>query len=253
MPLNKNALIRYLAIDRLLREVRHATVQDIRRAIIYALEESRAIENPSDKDGNEDDELEEITISDRTIANDIKTMRYDRGLNWAAPIMTNRDDSTYYYDPNFKNYSIWENNLLNDERLALHLAAKIMNAFRGTQIWLSFSELFRRITRTERSSPDFNQYIPYKYFRFDNETEPFTPISTIVKSIFNEVIELEISESDVQNTKKTIIHPYQIEYSDGSWILTGYSPEEKRIKRIGISSIINVYSRPEMQFEKRPF
>jgi predicted DNA-binding transcriptional regulator YafY len=249
MPVNKNALIRYLAIDRYLRQHRFASMEDLRGAILDALEDSRQDEEAE----NENDNQEEITISDRTIYADLNVMRKDRGLKWEAPILTNRSDNTYYYDPQFVNYSIWDNNFLLEESLALQMAARIMNAFRGTQICSRFSDLFKRITRSEKRIPDFSQHIPYKYFRFENEDEPVPILATIVKAIFSEVLELAIEVPEIKETKKSFIHPYRLEYIGGSWVLTGYSSAENRIERIRICNILNAYSRPEMQFERRPF
>ena len=80
MSTNKHALVRYLAIDRRLRskQLPPPTLDDLIEVCTEAL------------DG--------LKISRRTIQEDIRTMRYDQGLKFCAPIrQVHKHIFTYTY------------------------------------------------------------------------------------------------------------------------------------------------------------
>ena len=70
MPINRNTLLRYKTIDRMLRKGRRATLQELIDACSDALYEVNGYGD----------------VSRRTIQHDIQEMRYSRELGYYAPI-----------------------------------------------------------------------------------------------------------------------------------------------------------------------
>lgn len=81
MPLNKNAFIRYMAIDKRLRRYPMPTLIALKKSVESALSDT--------------------TVSLRTVQLDIQEMRYNQGLSFEAPIKTRKNKNTgeaiYYY------------------------------------------------------------------------------------------------------------------------------------------------------------
>ena len=81
MPINRNTLLRYKTIDRMLRKGRRATLQELIDACSDALYEVNGYGD----------------VSRRTIQHDIQEMRYSRDLGYYAPIKV-VDRKYYRYD-----------------------------------------------------------------------------------------------------------------------------------------------------------
>lgn len=80
MPINRNALIRYKTIDRMLRGGRQATLEELIDACSDALQNYSGMAN----------------VSRRTIQHDLQEMRYSEALGYYAPIEV-RDKKYYTY------------------------------------------------------------------------------------------------------------------------------------------------------------
>ena len=115
MPVNRNTLLRYKTIDRMLRKGRKATLEELIDACNEALYEVN--------DYGE--------VSRRTVQNDIREMRYSQALGYYAPIKV--VDRKYYKYADY-DYSITQVPLTADDMAQLSEAVdllKQMSAFRG--------------------------------------------------------------------------------------------------------------------------
>lgn len=115
MPINRNALLRYKTIDRMLRGGRQATLDELIDACSDAL---------YDYNGYGD-------VGKRTIQNDIQEMRYSQALGYYAPIeVVGRKFYTY----SDRSYSIMKIPVSKDDLLQLSEAVgllKQMSSFQG--------------------------------------------------------------------------------------------------------------------------
>ena len=115
MPVNRNTLLRYKTIDRLLRGGREATLEQLINAC--------------------NDELYDCNgygeVSKRTIQNDIREMRYSMALGYYAPIEV---VGRKYYTYSDRSYSIMKIPISKDDLLQLSEAVgllKQMSSFQG--------------------------------------------------------------------------------------------------------------------------
>ena len=115
MPINRNTLVRYKTIDRMLQRGRQATLEELIFACNDALMQH-------DKSGR---------VSRRTVQHDIEEMRNSRELGYKAPIVVVDRKYYKYEDPN---YTITQIPLSSDDMLQLSEAVdllKQMSAFKG--------------------------------------------------------------------------------------------------------------------------
>ncbi|MCR5152592.1 MAG: WYL domain-containing protein [Prevotella sp.] len=115
MPINRNALLRYKTIDRMLKGGRQATLEELIDACSDALH---------DYNGHGD-------VSKRTIQNDIQEMRYSQALGYHAPIVV---VDRKYYTYRDRRYSIMQMPVSKDDLMQLSEAVgllKQMSSFQG--------------------------------------------------------------------------------------------------------------------------
>ncbi len=115
MPVNRNTLLRYKTIDRLLRNGREGTLDELIDACNDALYDCNGYGE----------------VSKRTIQNDIREMRYSQALGYYAPIEV---VSRKYYTYSDRSYSIMKMPVSKDDLLQLSEAVglfKQMSSFKG--------------------------------------------------------------------------------------------------------------------------
>lgn len=115
MPINRNTLLRYKTIDRMLRRGRRATLDELIDACNDALYEANGYGE----------------VSRRTVQHDIQEMRYSQALGYYAPISV-VDKKYYRYDE--PGYSIMQMSISPDDMAQLAEAVdllKQMSSFRG--------------------------------------------------------------------------------------------------------------------------
>lgn len=115
MPVNRNTLLRYKTIDRMLRKGRRVTLDELIDACSDALREAGGLEN----------------VSRRTIQHDIQEMRYSQALGYYAPIIV-VDKKYYKYEE--RGYSITQIPLSSEDMVQLSEAVdllKQMSSFKG--------------------------------------------------------------------------------------------------------------------------
>ena len=115
MPINRNTLLRYKTIDRMLRRGRRATLEELIDACNEALYETNGYGE----------------VSRRTIQHDIQEMRYSQALGYYAPIKV--VDKKYYMYEEY-GYSITQIPLSSEDMVVLSEAVdllKQMSSFRG--------------------------------------------------------------------------------------------------------------------------
>jgi len=115
MPINRNTLLRYKTIDRMLRKGRKVTLDELIEACNDALYETNGYGE----------------VSRRTIQHDIQEMRYSQALGYYAPIKV-VDKKYYKYDE--YGYSITQIPLSSEDMVQLSEAVdllKQMSSFKG--------------------------------------------------------------------------------------------------------------------------
>ncbi len=165
MAKNKNALIRYRVINRLL--IDHNICP--KEQLIEACE----------------DTLDIHPLGERTIDKDIYDMRNDNGLAYYAPIKYDRNRGGYYYDD--PDYSIDNLPLKADEIEALTFASTLLNQFRNTGLFNQFSGAVQKIVdavNIQKANIQLPQYdfIDFEQVPFVKGSEFLQPIIEAIKN-----------------------------------------------------------------------
>ena len=115
MPFNRNTIVRYKTIDRMLRNGRLATLEELIDACCEAVRYTNGTYN----------------VSKRTVQNDIQEMRYSEALGYNAPIVVRNRKYYTYSDPD---YTITQIALSDEDVYQLSEAVDIlkqMTSFQG--------------------------------------------------------------------------------------------------------------------------
>ncbi len=122
MAITKQQLGRFHVIDTLLSKGDRVKTSEIQKAILYELE---------------------ITVSTKTINNDINDMRHSIALGYNAPIETDKSKKAYYYsDPN---YTIKAFGLRETDINALQFYANTIKQYKDYEVFKDFSNAIEKI------------------------------------------------------------------------------------------------------------
>jgi predicted DNA-binding transcriptional regulator YafY len=229
MPLNKEALLRYKIINRMLLNKRrpYPTMEDIRQEMEERLGHPFAIS---------------------TIQKDIKAMKEDEELGFFAPIAFSRSYNGYYYkDPE---YSI-DHLLIADEELeALDAALTFMRSVRDTSLGKNYVKALEKI---------------YKHLAIDKQAGPYAHSFIIPETnaptnhlpIFDKLVQAIEKSHPVQilhfsyqrkTSSELIVHPYILKEYRGFWYLVGYSEKHREIRTFGLDRILRIKQLPRHPF-----
>ena len=233
MPVNKSALIRYRVINRCLLGNKKATREQLKSAC----------ESVLDKE-----------VSFRTIDADLNAMKYDRGLNYEAPIKYSKHDSAYYYDE--PGYTIETIPLSKEEHDTLLLAAKLLEQFSDAPLFQTFSDTVKRIAKQSGQKEKYRYVSLYHYLEFegrrDFSSSKFLP--DVINAVSEcKVVELEYKSFFADTPSVYVIHSCLLKQYKSSWYLLGYSEDEDKIKTFALDRFISLKYRNDIPFIDKRF
>jgi hypothetical protein len=194
MPVNKSALIRYMALDRCLqRKYRPYTLEGLLREVNRCLEEAGYSQSDS--------------VAVRTLYADLKFMESDAGF--AAPIVREKKNGhkLYYYDdPGFSAIGVYSS--LHNESLELIAHSKGI---------LPFEWITERLYSSKHPLTKKRTLIRFTH-------NPFVAGQTWVKKLYDLILEQVAIKIEVLSNDQRIVHdmhPWQIREHKGRWYLLG--------------------------------
>jgi predicted DNA-binding transcriptional regulator YafY len=215
MPVNKSALIRYLALDRCLqRNIRPFTINGLLNEVNRCLEEAGY--------GHSD------AISIRTLYADLKFMESESGFNATIKRDKKNGFKHYYYDnPEFSVIGL--NSILHQE--ALELIAHIKGILPID--WMNEKMLKNKHSLIQKKAVLYFNHNPYLK---DNDW-----VMIIYKSILEKVvISMKFNEEDMKEYT-SIIHPWQLREYQDCWYLLGIESDKSTIpKVIALNNIVSI-------------
>ncbi len=221
MPKTKHALIRYRVINRYLIELGSASKEQLKRACERALD------------------IEPIGL--RTIDADIHAMRYDRGLNYEAPIKFDRFRKVYYYDD--PDYSI-DNIALSEEELdSLVFASRLLDQFKGLSILETFAGSVQKLVdaisiyRQEHSNA-YPAFIDFEKVEEAAGTEFIEELIDALKS--KTVVKITYRSFTSDENKVHVVHPYLLKEYRNRWYLIGYNDKFKNVSTYALDRFVNL-------------
>lgn len=207
MPKVKNAVLRYLVLDRCFSNSgRKYFINDLLDEVNRALSE----EDPSSSG-----------IRMRQLRDDIRFMKSEQG--YSAPIEAIREGKKAYYRYEESDYSINNSPLNKTEAEQLRNSLSVLQRFQGTPGFEWLNELAPMLESQfglKASNPvmGFESNIDYSGYGF------ITPL-------FNGIANLRVLEIEYKpfqsTTERLIFHPYYLKQYNSRWFALGYNEEKK--------------------------
>lgn len=223
MPVNKEAFIRFRIIDQCLRNKRQAypNIFDLIRACEEKLGKS---------------------FSERTLQQDLKTMKEDEALGYLAPIRFSKIHKGYFYED--ENYSI--NSIpLNDQDIeAIEFAASVLQQYRNVGLFAQFDDavdkIFNAISiRNVFKGEDPQQLIQLEKASFFKGSEWIQTLLTAIKEHLVVEFSYKKFSSDEEKTHK--VHPYLLKEYRNRWYLIGMIDKNGYITTFGLDRIDDLH------------
>ena len=210
MPTNKNAVIRYLAIDRCLSNVHKAyTIENLIDACNEALEEN---------------DPETSGVQRRQIFYDIRFMESPDGYD--APIERIRDGRQTYYRYSDRDFSIRKQPINATETQQLADAIAMLGRFKGLPNFEWMEEVIGKLESTfeiNRSSAavvGFDQNIDLKGLKF------FSPLFDAIVS--KKLLKIKYTAFN-KPTQEMVVSPYYLKQYNNRWFLLCWHDEFNKI------------------------
>ncbi len=233
MPANKEALVRYRAINRCLVDYRIASKDVLIDACTSAIG---------------------TYVSWRTIANDIKTMRFDEQLGYLAPIKTIKGEGYAYEDPN---YSIDSIPLKKEELTAIAFAANLLKQYSQVDLFSTFSGAVEKLSDKvelhvkENDTTKLGNVISFEKSYVDGGSEF---INELLQHIRQKTVVQVMYHSFSTNSKKThTIHPYFLKEYRNRWYIVGYHQEYQEVRTLALERINSVSPEYSVSYQPATF
>lgn len=230
MPTNKNASIRYQALDKCFRDRRHRYYID---DLIEKCEEALYYYNGVGG------------VSRRQVFEDIKFMESDTG--WSIPLERKKDGKKVYYRYEDPNFSINEQPLTDEEAQQLRTVILTLSRFRGlpSNEWIEdvISNLEWRFNLKGKSENIIG-------FEQNTNLKGLNWLTPILDATSNHQ-PLKIAYRNYKNSeveKTLIVHPWYVKQYNNRWFLFGLDDQKYYITNLALDRIQSLEITEEIPF-----
>ena len=232
MPQTKNQLIRYLALDKCLRDTkRRYFMPDLVAACQKALLEY---------DGS--------TVEERTVRKDLQDMKRDS--LYAAPINKYMDGHSAWYRYSNSDFSICNLPMSQLEMTLLSDTIQMLHRFSGLPKFEWMNEVFVRFEDAFQIKGDVGNAVCF------SQNERLIGIE-----FFNKLFEAIVSKTVLRvkyakygkTTKEHIVHPYQLKQYNNRWFLVGLETTDRKhtsIKVFPLDRIKNISLEDKLVYQE---
>lgn len=232
MPSNKEAFIRYRAINRCLINGKVVS----KEKLIDACSEATSHD-----------------VSWRTIAEDIRVMRQDDGLGFHAPI-ENVVNQGYRYTRD--DYSIDNIPLNNEEVDSLGFAARLLEQYRDVGIFSTFSGAVQKLSqklsiKLQSDEHDIDKVIDFESSTSDGGSTLIDPLMTHIRQ--KTVLNIRYYSFSSGRESVHTVHPYFLKEYRNRWYLLGWHETYKQMRTLALERIISLEPEYSIVFEKKSF
>lgn len=234
MATNKNALIRYLTIDKCLQNnLRKWTLSDLIEACSEALYEY---------------EGKDSYVSKRTIQLDIQNMRSNK-LGYNAPIIV---FERKHYKYNIPNYSITD---IPINEIDLDILSESMEMLRQFKNFSLFSELNGVIQKLEdKVFRETKDQTPIIHLDNNDQLLGIEHLDTVYQAILKKiVISIEYQSFKARKPSKVIFTAYILKEFNNRWFVVGRSSDSKSIKTLALDRILSIDYLVDIPYHKSDF
>ncbi|MBI1305185.1 MAG: WYL domain-containing protein [Bacteroidetes bacterium] len=230
MPVNKEAFIRFRAINNVLQKGRFVTREEL-------------IHECSDAVG--------VEVAWRTIAGDLNAMRHDPALGFFAPIANVRNKGYHYTD---SSYSIDQIPLQDEEITALLFAGKLLKQYQHVGIFSTFSGAVDKLNQNlsiqfrQKERAETASYISFEQNTADGGSSFIQELLDHIR--LKTVISVDYYSFSSGKRKEQVIHPYYLKEYRNRWYVLGYHEEHKSLRTLALERIKGI--EPRYDIEYRP-
>lgn len=218
MAVNKNALIRYKALDKCFSN-------PYRKYFIRELIET-CNEVLSAYYGRE------TTVSRRQIFIDIDFMRSDAG--YQAPIVSLKDGRKVYYRYEDINFSILNKPLTQEEQLALENIVELLSRIKGISGLNALENLETKLIDVKNNSSKMN-IISFEENEFLVGLEFLTPLYNYIKN--KQTLRIDYQPFRFNQVLEFVISPYHLKQYNNRWFLFGWNHHNNYMQNLALDRI----------------
>jgi len=207
MPINKNATIRYQAMDKCFRNPgRRYFWEDLLEACNQALREF-----DPDCEG----------IQRRQLLDDIRFMESEQG--WSIPLIRHKDGKRVFFRYEDLKFSINNQPINETETNQIKAALLVLSRFKGLPQFEWINEIIPKFEQSFNFRPESQEIIGFdhnEYLRgLDRIGELFNAIT------YRKVLNIKYKPFQARQPYIYILHPYYLKQYNSRWFLLGYNPE----------------------------
>ncbi|MGC4041776.1 MAG: WYL domain-containing protein [Flavobacterium sp.] len=231
MPQNKNALIRYKAIDKCLQNrYRQWTLEDLMDAVSETLYEYEGRDNP---------------VSKRTVQADIQMMRSEK-LGYNAPIVV-YDKKFYKYEDD--EFTITDIPLNETDINVLTETVSMLKQFKDFSLFADVSDILQRLE--DKIYAEKSNTKPVIYLDRNDALKGLHFLDTLYQAIIKKVVlRLEYQSFRAEQSNTFYFHPFALKEFNNRWFVIGRRKEKQPIATLALDRIVSVdfdFSKPHLE------
>ena len=217
MPQNKNAVIRYQALDRCFSDFRHRYyIDDLIEACADALYEYTGYDS----------------VSRRTVFEDITFMESEQG--WSIPLERHKDGKKVYYRYKYRDFSINKQELTANELSQLRTTILTISRYRGLPSHEWLEDVISNLEYRFHLKPNSENVISFEQ---NQELKGIEHLSTLIDAATNKQT-LSIRYRSFDERENTwIIYPYFLKQYNNRWFLFGLNEAFSSISNLPLDRI----------------
>lgn len=222
MSKNKNALIRYHALDACFRNSgRNYSLEDLLESVNHALLE----QNPT---GN--------GIKKRQLFEDIKFMESEQG--WEIPLQRMKEGKTVFYRYSSFDFSI-KNQPLNEwEAEKIKSALLLLSRFKGMPQFDWVDEILMQLQQSFRLENKSQEVISFDANEYLKNIHLFGEFYSAI--VYQKVLEIEYQAFKNSESKKFEFHPYYLKQYNNRWFIIGLYPKYENYTHFALDRIVSI-------------
>jgi len=230
---NKNATIRYQALDRCFRNPgKNYYIDDLIEACNVAL---------LDIDPNSSG------VKRRQIYEDIKFMKDSFGFD--APIESFKDGRKAYYRYTDSNFSINSQPLNEQEAQQLKESLLTLSRFKGMPQFEWIEEIKIRLEDTFKLKGNKASYVSFEQNPYLKGLIHFTELFNAIQN--KQALRIFYKGFKQKNTKSIVFHPWHLKQYNNRWFLFGFNESYKSLSNLAIDRIISITDSQANYIENR--
>ena len=217
MPQNKNAVIRYQALDRCFSDFRHRYyIDDLIEACAEALYDYTGYDS----------------VSRRTVFEDITFMESEQG--WSIPLERHKDGKKVYYRYKHRDFSINKQELTATELSQLRTTILTISRYRGLPSHEWLEDIISNLEYRFHLKPNSENVISFEQ---NQELKGIEHLSTLIDAATNkQTLSIRYRSFDERENTWTI-YPYFLKQYNNRWFLFGLNESFNSISNLPLDRI----------------